>query len=681
MKRFAKQLLALLLVLGLLLPQLPAQTFADSLIIYDAATVPCFQRSPQQVASHWLLAKEVGASYVDGRASSYYARPASTKNPYDQGKLTQDTLDAMGAMVDYLRWLSGAQPLQTKLSNDDSLQCAALVRNFQFAHFVDDSSKPSDMDQSLWDAGKNVWHNILAYNYTPRGAIIGWCNEGYRLSQQQWDTVGHRFCLLEQDVSALGLGYSGSVAIGVMEAYNNTTQAPFTAFPAPGPMPLELLSASESAWSLEPNHELLQVSDPSKLKVTVKNTASGASYDCTLANGKLQYNNMWIDDISFVQPDPGSNSYADGSVYQVVVTGLLDRSTGKAAELRYQVAFFSLSNYPNICYDVALDVGSGGTAKLSTNSAAQGATVTITPSPSNGYKVKSVTWKAEGGTATDITQSCKFTMPKSNVTVSVRFESAPLHTLKLEAGPNGTASLSLSAASVGQEIVVSPEPDANYDTAKITWKVDGGKAVEITNTKKFVMPDADVSVNVSFQLHNPFVDVPANAWFYPHVIWAYYHDPRITDGTDPTHFSPDKTVTRAEVMTFFWAANGKPEPSTTQSPFKDVKKKHWALKPILWATENEITSGTGNNRFSPGRDCSRSEVLQFLYASMGKPSYTISNPYSDVKNKHWYKNGAIWAYEMGIEQGENGRFNATTPTTRAFVVTYLHRYFDAIAQP
>ena len=95
---------------------------------------------------------------------------------------------------------------------------------------------------------------------------------------------------------------------------------------------------------------------------------------------------------------------------------------------------------------------------------------------------------------------------------------------------------------------------------------------------------------------------------------------------------------------------------------------------MLWAVENKITSGTDATHFSPNKTCIRSEILQFLYAAMEKPAYTIENPYSDVKKKHWYYDGAIWAYEKGLERGSNGKFKAKTPCTRAYVVTYLYRF-------
>ena len=175
-------------------------------------------------------------------------------------------------------------------------------------------------------------------------------------------------------------------------------------------------------------------------------------------------------------------------------------------------------------------------------------------------------------------------------------------------------------------------------------------------------------------VRNPFEDVHNTDFFYDPVMWALEND--VTGGIDDTHFGPYNTVMRVDAMVFFWAAKGRPSFTSTNKTFKDVGKKHWAYNAVMWAVENGITGGTdaAGTLFSPQQTCSRSEILQFLYAAEGKPKYTISNPYSDVKNKHWYKDSAIWANEIGLEKGENGRFNAKTPCTRAYVVVYLYRY-------
>ena len=169
-----------------------------------------------------------------------------------------------------------------------------------------------------------------------------------------------------------------------------------------------------------------------------------------------------------------------------------------------------------------------------------------------------------------------------------------------------------------------------------------------------------------------FLDVHEDDFFFNPVLWAVENG--VTGGVDETHFAPERTVMRADAMVFFWAAKDRPSHSIEQSPFQDVKKKHWYYDAVMWAVENGVTGGTDATHFSPKNTCSRSEILQFLYAAMGKPEYTISNPYSDVKTKHWYCDGAIWAYEKGLEKGENGKFQAKTPCTRGYVVTYLYRF-------
>ena len=173
-------------------------------------------------------------------------------------------------------------------------------------------------------------------------------------------------------------------------------------------------------------------------------------------------------------------------------------------------------------------------------------------------------------------------------------------------------------------------------------------------------------------LDDPFEDVSEEDFFFNPVLWAL--DETVTGGIDETHFAPNQTVMRADAMVFFWAAKGRPEVEEISNPFKDVKTKHWYYNAVMWAVKNGITGGTDATHFSPKNTCSRSEILQFLYAAMGKPEYSIENPYSDVKKSQWYYDGAIWAYEKGLEKGENGKFQAKTPCTRGYVVTYLYRF-------
>ncbi len=173
---------------------------------------------------------------------------------------------------------------------------------------------------------------------------------------------------------------------------------------------------------------------------------------------------------------------------------------------------------------------------------------------------------------------------------------------------------------------------------------------------------------------NPFVDVNENAPYYQAVMWAVQNG--ITSGTDATHFSPNLTVKRCDALVFLWATKGRPGHTVTDNPFVDVKPSDWYYNAVMWAYENGYAAGTDATHFKPKANCDRSQALQFLYAAAGKPNVNIGqNHYSDVSNQNWYWKCAVWAYLKNLETGENGMFNATTPCSRADIVTYLYKLY------
>lgn len=215
----------------------------------------------------------------------------------------------------------------------------ALVRNFEFSHWVSDSSKPADMSDEMWNAGAPCRHNILARGYTPQGAITGWMNEGYSLRSQSWDTTGHRYALIEASLSDVQYGFSGGIAIGAGVASGNTSDLPFSAFPAPGYMPSRLVSPSSSAWSVRINKNTLKIADSTKVTAVITNLNTGNSYECTKENGKLRVSGVEID---MVQPSDYSGSrYTDS--YRVQITGLQDAATGSEAQISYTTRFADIT--------------------------------------------------------------------------------------------------------------------------------------------------------------------------------------------------------------------------------------------------------------------------------------------------------------------------------------------------
>ena len=309
-------------------------------IVYDADEMEPFKsRTLKEVADEYAKARYAGATYSNSDSSTWYQEPCSTSAPYAAGVLTQDTHTTMTAMTNFYRWLSGLNSLKNSSTHSDSLQVQALVRNFEFSHWVSDSSKPADMSDEMWNAGAPCRHNILARGYTPQGAITGWMNEGYSLRSQSWDTTGHRYALIEASLSDVQYGFSGGIAIGADVASGNTSDLPFSAFPAPGYMPSRLVSPSSSAWSVRINKNTLKIADSTKVTAVITNLNTGNSYECTKENGKLRVSGVEID---MVQPSDYSGSrYTDS--YRVQITGLQDAATGSEAQISYTTRFADIT--------------------------------------------------------------------------------------------------------------------------------------------------------------------------------------------------------------------------------------------------------------------------------------------------------------------------------------------------
>jgi len=189
----------------------------------------------------------------------------------------------------------------------------------------------------------------------------------------------------------------------------------------------------------------------------------------------------------------------------------------------------------------------------------------------------------------------------------------------------------------------------------------------------------DEKVYTDEKKENPFLfdDVTNEtlSYFKP-VYWAV--DLGITTGTSATTFSPSKTCTRAQFVTFLWRQQGKPEPKSTKSPFKDVQDTKLSYyKAVLWAFENNITTGTSATTFSPGNPCTRAQVVTFLWRANNKPKpATTKNPFTDVKAGLSYSDAVLWAFENKITTGTSAtEFSPTKPCTRAQTVTFLYRTY------
>lgn len=170
-----------------------------------------------------------------------------------------------------------------------------------------------------------------------------------------------------------------------------------------------------------------------------------------------------------------------------------------------------------------------------------------------------------------------------------------------------------------------------------------------------------------------FADMPPKgSWSHDPIDWAWIHG--ITSGISETRFQPNGTCTRGQVVTFLWRAMGEPEPKSTAHPFVDAEEGRFYYIPMLWAYENGVTNGTDNTHFSPNANCTRAQVVTFLWNAMGKPEPSITeHPFVDAGENRFYYKAMLWAYENGVTNGTSATtFSPNAVCTRAQVVTFLY---------
>ncbi len=202
-------------------------------------------------------------------------------------------------------------------------------------------------------------------------------------------------------------------------------------------------------------------------------------------------------------------------------------------------------------------------------------------------------------------------------------------------------------------------------------------AVTLGEKYIFKMPSSDITVKATFiednTILNYFVDVNSSDYFYDSVLWAA--NKGITSGTDDSHFSPSLPCTRAQIVTFLWRAADSPEPNSL-SDFSDVAADSYYAKAVAWAIEKGITNGTTKTTFSPDDTCTRAQAVTFLYRASGSPAVSSGNitEFSDVADGAYYANAVKWAATEGVTEGTGSdTFSPDNDCTRAQIVTFLWR--------
>lgn len=186
------------------------------------------------------------------------------------------------------------------------------------------------------------------------------------------------------------------------------------------------------------------------------------------------------------------------------------------------------------------------------------------------------------------------------------------------------------------------------------------------------LPAAAVDTAAAAIAAPQFADVPADAYYAQAVSWAV--EQGITSGTSATTFAPNADCTRAQVITFLYRAAGSPDVSAYENPFTDVSIDDYFYAAAIWAAANKIAGGTSATTFAPGAICTRSQVVTFLYRAAGSPSGETAEPFEDVSATDYYAAAVAWANTNKITGGTSATtFSPNNACTRAQVVTFLYR--------
>jgi len=258
---------------------------------------------------------------------------------------------------------------------------------------------------------------------------------------------------------------------------------------------------------------------------------------------------------------------------------------------------------------------------------------------------------------------------------------------------NGDVDVSHKNPDKGDTVTITPDPDAGYAVDEIIVTDKNGNPVKVVDngdgTYSFKQPSGKVNIEVTFKEiaevpgegtpskpeKLPFTDVPNDAYYAEAVRWALENG--VTSGSSDTLFNPNGICTRAQAVTFLWRAAGSPAPESTKMLFKDVPADAYYYKAVLWAVENGITKGTSDTTFSPDAECTRAQIVTFLWRSQKSPAIFTANPFTDVDFKAYYIDAVLWAVKNGITSGTSATtFSPDADCTRAQIVTFLYRCMD-----
>lgn len=256
----------------------------------------------------------------------------------------------------------------------------------------------------------------------------------------------------------------------------------------------------------------------------------------------------------------------------------------------------------------------------------------------------------------------------------IRVETYPITVAAVE---NGAVSLDQKSAAEGDTVTITAKAEEGHQLKSIAAVGEDGAAIALTDkgngTYQFTMPGTAVEIRVEFVEEKTFPDVAEGSYCDEAVKWAVKNG--ITLGFANGLFAPGQSCTRAQIVTFLWRAAGSPAPKTTVNPFQDIQESMFCYQAVLWAVENGVTKGTTETTFSPNDTCTCGQSVTFLYRAVGMQTESQVT-FPDVAADSYCADAVAWAVENGVTKGlANGLFGPNENCTRGQIVTFLYRTY------
>ena len=259
-------------------------------------------------------------------------------------------------------------------------------------------------------------------------------------------------------------------------------------------------------------------------------------------------------------------------------------------------------------------------------------------------------------------------------------DSEPTYSVSAPTAENGKVTVSPRYAERGERVTVTLTPDEGFELESLTVTDSRGNELTLTDKGDgrytFTMPARRVEVTASFVETvevSPFADVAIDAYCYEAVRWAISKD--ITDGVGNDRFAPEQSCTRAQIVTFLWRAAGSPVVNYAMD-LSDVAEDVYYAEAVRWALSEGITTGAGESSFSPDATCTRAQAVTFLARALNANASGKAE-FGDVPTDSYFAEAVAWAAANGVTEGVGGGlFGSDNNCTRGQIVTFLYRAYN-----